>query len=202
VTAGLSRIGVFGGSFDPPHNAHVALVQAAVRQLQLDELRVFPTGHAWHKPRPLSAAAHRLAMARLAFADLPRVAVDERELQRAGPTYTIDTLRQLRAEQAGAQIFLILGEDQAAALPSWHQWPEILQIAIISIAGRAPSTGTHGLFDPSKLPQGQFEALQLPPMSVSATDIRALVAAGQGVAHLVPDGVARYIEQYHLYRTA
>ena len=91
--AQAKRIGVFGGAFDPPHLAHMALVKTAVADLQLDELRVIPTGQAWHKPRALSPAHHRLAMAQLAFADLPNVLVDPRETQRVGPSYTVDTLR-------------------------------------------------------------------------------------------------------------
>ena len=103
------RVGVFGGAFDPPHIAHVALARAAVEQLQLDELRIFPTGQAWHKAQTLSAPEHRLAMARIAFADVPRAVIDDRELRRPGPTYTIDTLRELMAERPQAQLFLASG---------------------------------------------------------------------------------------------
>ena len=87
------RIGVFGGAFDPPHNAHVALARAALEQFDLDVLHVIPTGLAWHKSRALSAPEHRLSMARLAFGDIDGVTLDARELQRAGPTYTIETLK-------------------------------------------------------------------------------------------------------------
>ncbi|MGI9153494.1 MAG: nicotinate-nicotinamide nucleotide adenylyltransferase, partial [Rubrivivax sp.] len=90
---------MFGGAFDPPHLAHVALALAAVEQLQLDELRIFPTGQAWHKSQALSAPEHRLAMARLAFASVPRTVIDERDLRRSGPTYTIDTRRELHSER-------------------------------------------------------------------------------------------------------
>ncbi|MDB5892735.1 MAG: nicotinate (nicotinamide) nucleotide adenylyltransferase [Rhodoferax sp.] len=204
------RVGVFGGSFDPPHNMHVALVRAAVAQLGLDEMRVFPTGHAWHKSRTLSAAEHRLAMAQLAFGRLPRVVVDPREINRTGPTYTIDTLRELQAEQPGASLYLVMGADQARALPTWHAAEALLQTAIISVAARSEASDQDGpfndRFDATSLPPpwnaGRFEALQLPPMAVSATDIRQRLGASQGIAHLVPDGVARYIDQHHLYRTA
>ncbi len=205
----VRRIGVFGGAFDPPHNGHVALVRAAAAQLQLDELRVLPTGQAWHKPNPLSPAAHRLAMARLAFEPLagpPQVVVDDREMRRPGPTYTVDTLRELQAEQPHAQLHLIMGADQAAALTQWHQWQEILQLAIISIADRAPVARTSGSFDAQNLPGARYEFLQLPPMPVSATQVRELAArphnTAQGIAQLVPDSVARYIERHHLYLTA
>lgn len=195
-------LGVFGGAFDPPHNAHVALITAAFEQLALDALFVFPTGDAWHKPRALTSPAHRLAMARLAFEDMPGVTVDDREIRRDGPTYTVDTLRELRAQRPDATLALIIGEDQALALPTWHDFEEILQSAIICIAERAHPSGTKPRFDPSQLPQGRFVRLKLPAMSVSATEIRSRVAARQGIAPLVPDSVARYIAQHHLYRTA
>jgi nicotinate-nucleotide adenylyltransferase len=206
LTVGPRRIGVFGGAFDPPHNAHLALVRAALAQLRLDSLRVFPTGEAWHKARTLSPAEHRLAMARLAFGDCPGVVVDDRELRRPGPTYTIDTLTELQAEFPDAQLVLLLGGDQAQALMRWHRWADILRIAIISVAVRAGSTA--GATDPqarqpvSGPAGGRFEYLTLPAMPHSATDIRTRVAAGLGIDHLVPVPVARYIDQHHLYLPA
>ncbi|MBO9650239.1 MAG: nicotinate (nicotinamide) nucleotide adenylyltransferase [Variovorax sp.] len=200
------RIGVFGGAFDPPHNAHVAMAQAALAQLDLAQLRIFPTGQAWHKDRPLSAAEHRLAMSRLAFDNLPGASVDPREILRAGPTYTLDTLRELQQERRDAQLVLIMGADQASSLHHWHGWEEILSIAIISVAYRALSTGSDGQFDPSSLPPvppgAHFEKLQLPPMDISATDIRARAKRGEDLCQLVPPAVARYIDQHHLYRSA
>jgi nicotinate-nucleotide adenylyltransferase len=195
------RVGVFGGSFDPPHQAHRQLLAQAVAQLQLDCVHVIPVGQAWHKARALTASEHRLAMTRLAFADLDKVRVDDREIRRPGPSFTVDTLAELQQEYPQAQLVLIIGGDQARALPSWHRWPEIAQSAIISIAGRACAPGTEaGLNDPlHKL--GRYIALDLPALNLSATDIRERVATRQGIAHLVPDGVARYIEQHHLYQT-
>ena len=129
------RIGVFGGAFDPPHNAHVALAEAALAQLDLTELHVSPTGQAWHKSRTLTPKQDRLAMARLAFSALKgTVVVDSREVLRDGPTYTLDTLRELQQEQPGAQLVLIMGADQATALPTWHGWQDILRTAIVSVA--------------------------------------------------------------------
>ena len=197
------RIGVFGGSFDPPHNAHVALVQAAIDELQLDELRVLPTGDAWHKARALTASAHRLAMTRLAFDGLPRVVVDDRELQRLGPTFTIHTLQVLQAENPGAQFYLVMGDDQFSMFRQWHQWQAILQIAIICIAARAANTAAIGQFDAYNELKSRFLMLHLPLMPVSATRIRQLLAAGsdnlQAVSHMVPAPVARYISSNRLY---
>ncbi|MGZ5179302.1 MAG: nicotinate-nucleotide adenylyltransferase [Ramlibacter sp.] len=193
------RLGIFGGAFDPPHLAHVALANAAVAQLGLDELRVLPTGQAWHKSRDLTAAAHRLAMARQAFADVPHAVVDDRELRRSGPTYTIDTLRELHAASPDAELLLVVGADQAEALHSWRACEEILRLATVAVAARArPGVGAPP-FDASRLPPGHWVAVELPPMPVSATQIRALVAAGQDIGHLVPAGVARYIARHHLY---
>jgi nicotinate-nucleotide adenylyltransferase len=195
------RVGVFGGAFDPPHVAHVALAQAAVEQLQLDGLLIFPTGQAWHKTQTLSAPEHRLAMARIAFADVPRTVIDERELRRPGPTYTIDTLRELKTEQPDAQLFLVMGEDQSSSLTKWRDWEAILKLAVICVAARPTAMGQDGGQPLQTLPpQAQSRQLRLPSMPGSATQVRAQVAAGVGIAHLVPPGVARYIEQHNLYQ--
>ena len=198
----LRRLGVFGGSFDPPHRAHNALAHQAVEQLRLDALHIIPTGEAWHKSRVLTAASHRLAMAQLAFADLPKVVVDDRETRRLGPSYTVDTLTELAAEQPGVQLFLIIGEDQARSLQRWHRWQAILQLAIICVAARADSSGAEGTFNAELLAQTPFQVLNLPPMDVSATDIRHRLANRQNVAPLVFEAVARYIAHHHLYQTA
>jgi nicotinate-nucleotide adenylyltransferase len=201
---GLKRIGVFGGAFDPPHNAHVALAGAALGQFALDALYIIPTGQAWHKARTLSAPEHRLAMTRLAFEDMPRVVVDERELQRAGPTFTIDTLQALQAENPQAQLYLFIGADQFFSFRQWHKWQEILELAIICIADRAQSTLAQTQFDAYAPHDHRFFTLQLPLMPVSATQVRQLMTLGAAsaydVAQLVPEPVARYISLHRLYR--
>lgn len=194
------RLGMFGGAFDPPHVAHLALARAAIEQLGLDELRIFPTGQAWHKARALTPAVHRLAMAKLAFEGLPRAVIDGRELARTGPTYTVDTLRELQREHPQAQLVLVIGADQARALRSWRESDEIARLAIISIAERASPAENAPPFDASQVPGGRWQPVELPPMPVSATEIRARVAAGQGIDHLVAASVARYIDQHHLYQ--
>jgi nicotinate-nucleotide adenylyltransferase len=187
------KLGMYGGAFDPPHNAHVALAQAAVRQLQLDELRIFPTGHAWHRSKEPTAAQHRVAMARLAFGPLPSVTVDDREVRRTGPTYTIDTLRELRRDFGDPQLFLLMGADQAAAFTTWHEWAEIARIATLCIAGRGPSPALPAIAGANVV------RLDLPPMAESATDIRRRGAAGEDISSLVPPGVAGYIASHDLY---
>jgi nicotinate-nucleotide adenylyltransferase len=206
--ANVQRLGVFGGAFDPPHRAHVALVEAAISQLQLDRVHVLPTGQAWHKPRQLSAAADRLAMTRLAFEPLSQVAVDDREILRAGPSYTIDTLQALQREYPHAQLYLLIGDDQRRSLPSWHQIGEIARIAIICAAGRdmAVRAWNQDSDAPESSPsisdtlQARIRSLDMPQMPLSATDIRALAATEQALTGLVPPAVERYIHEHHLYR--
>ena len=204
----IQRIGVYGGAFDPPHVAHLAVARAAIDQLELDELHVVPTGDAWHKSRALSPAADRLALCRLAFAGWPQVVVDARELHRLGPTYTIDTLTELRAQHPQAALFLVIGSDQAHAFARWRRAQDIVAIATVTIAERADSEGENGLFDsqnglPGLSLQGArpVQRLQLPARPHSSTTIRARVAAGRGIARLVPAAVARYIADHHLYQS-
>jgi nicotinate-nucleotide adenylyltransferase len=204
----VNRLGVFGGAFDPPHLAHVALVEAAVAALQLDQVRVLPTGLAWHKTRTLSEAHHRLAMTRLAYQHLPQVVVDDREIRRSGASYTVDTLRELQAEFPQAQLYLLLGDDQRRALPSWHQIDEIGRIAIICAAGRDMAVrawneelGALQTTPPlSDKLQARIRTLEMPLMPHSATDIRELLAKEQAITSLVPPAVERYIHEHHLYR--
>jgi nicotinate-nucleotide adenylyltransferase len=195
------RLGVFGGAFDPPHIGHTALLQAALADLELDQLRVVPTGQAWHKSWALSPADHRLAMAQLAFAHLPRVVVDPIEIERAGPSYTVETLQAFATQFPAADLYLILGEDQARALSNWHDLPEVLRLAIICVAEREDITGDKRPFMPIKSHESRFRRLQMPAMPVSATDIRARIAAHLCVSPLVGEPVARYIDDHHLYQT-
>lgn len=194
------RLGVFGGSFDPPHRAHRALAETALAQLQLDRLLIVPTGQAWHKTRNLSPAVHRVAMVQLAFADLPRVQIDTRELDRGGPSYTIDTLRALSSDNPGSALFLIIGQDQAAALSRWHEWREIVDMAMICVAGRADPESDASAFVPPQGVQARFRTLELPISAISATDIRQRVGAGLGIDPLVCAPVARYIVLHRLYQ--
>ena len=193
------RVGVFGGAFDPPHLAHSSLLQTAIETLSLDQLRVVPTGQAWHKTRTLTDARHRLAMAELAFAGQPEVVVDAQETLRTGPTFTIDTLRALAATQPGAQFFLLMGADQAAALTTWRAWQDIVQIATICVADRGDTIRVGGLFDAEQQFPHRFIHLPMPALPISATQIRTRVACGQAIDTLVSEPVARYIADHHLY---
>jgi nicotinate-nucleotide adenylyltransferase len=194
------RLGVFGGAFDPPHAAHRSLISAAMAQLLLDRLHIIPTGHAWHKTRTLTAAHHRVAMAQLAFSEQPGVEIDPRETTRDGPSYTIDTLLELKGDNPLAELFLIIGQDQAASFSRWRCWREIVDLAMICVAGRADVAGHAPDFEPPEGLQARFMTLQLPISDISATDIRERAAAGQGIEPLVSATVARYIVLHRLYQ--
>jgi len=197
------RIGVFGGAFDPPHRAHRAVAEAALQQLMLDRLLIVPTGQAWHKTRPLTAAEHRLAMCELAFGDLARVSIDARETRRSGPTYTVDTLRELHAEHPRAALYLVVGADQWLALRTWHRWEDILRLATVAVANR-PLAGEDAALPDLSAVGLPFVPLRLPPIDLSATALRARWQAGDAgnvAAALVLPAVARYISERRLYRT-
>lgn len=203
------RIGVYGGAFDPPHQAHRVLAQAAIEQLRLDQLLILPTGQAWHKARALTEAEHRLAMCLLAFGDLSNTRIDPRETRRSGPSYTADTLTELHREWPGAQFFLVLGADQLLAFKTWMRWPEVLQMAQLAVANRATRIGEdaldrgHGKADLSAV-DVPFIPLDMPLTNISATAVRARFGHPLGrsgtQAALVPPAVAGYISQHHLYQ--
>lgn len=200
----LKRIGVFGGAFDPPHVAHLAIAKAALEQLGLDLLLVIPTGQAWHRSSATSDAAHRLAMAQMTFAGLDRVQVDDMEIRRAGPSYSVDTLLKLRERHPGAQWWLVLGADQARRLSRWQRWEELLTLTSFCVAGReeGPSAPADNDVAAQKAKDmGRWRELRLPAMHVSATEVRRSVAAHEDISALVPQGIARYIAQHHLYQT-
>jgi nicotinate-nucleotide adenylyltransferase len=198
-------MGMFGGAFDPPHIAHIALAKHAIAQFDLDELRIIPTGDAWHKARTLTPSPHRLAMTRLAFADVARVVVDPREIDRDGATYTFDTLQALQAEMPAVDWYLFIGADQANAFQTWHRWQEILGLATLVVANRpldgqgAHVSQWHNAISPD------VQRLDMPSLNVSATDIRAHFAQASQSAALMsawlPAAVQHYIEKHSLYQS-
>ena len=192
----LKKIGLFGGSFDPVHSAHVALAQVALSQLQLDAVRWVPAGQPWQKTRTLASPAHRAAMVQLAIADEPRFTLERCELDRAGPSFTLDTVRELQAAEPGAQWFLIIGQDQYVGLHTWRDWKALLQLATLAVAMRP---GVPAQANPEVQRVGH-QPVALPMMDISSTEIRERVASGQGIDRLVPAAVARYIDRHHLYR--
>jgi nicotinate-nucleotide adenylyltransferase len=190
------RIGLFGGTFDPVHNAHVALARLALLELRLDEMRWIPTGQPWQKSRTITPAAHREAMVRIAMDGEPRFVLERRELERNGPSYTLDTVRELQAATPRATWFLVIGQDQYAGLHTWREWQDLLGRVTLAVANRP---GVPPKVDAQVL-RFTHGTVPLPMMDISSTDIRARVAEGLGIADLVPAGVARYIDQHRLYR--
>lgn len=190
------RIGIFGGSFDPVHNAHVALARVALAELRLDELLWVPVGQPWQKQRHLTSAEDREAMVRLAIAGEPRFKLSRVELERSGPSYTVDTVRALQAARPGAQWFLVIGQDQYAGFHTWQGWQELLGLVTLAIADRPDTQRT---VDP-QVQSVSHAVVALPMMDVSSTDIRGRVMQQQGINDLVPEPVARYIARHHLYR--
>ena len=190
------RVGLFGGSFDPVHDAHLALARAALQALELDELRWIPAGQAWQKARPLTDAAHRLAMLRLAIAGEPRFVLDRCEIDRAGPSYTLDTVRALAAAQPLTQWFLIIGHDQYAGLHTWNGWQQLLGLVTLAVANRPGQA--HEVHE--EVRRFSHRVVPLPMLDISATAVRERVAAGQDIRTLVPPEVARYIDSHRLYR--
>ena len=200
------RVGIFGGSFDPVHNAHVALARLALDELQLDELRWVPAGQAWQKARPLTDARHREAMLRLAIAGEPRFSVSRIELDRAGASFTLDTVREMQGDmqktQPGAQWFLLIGQDQYAGFHTWQGWQELLGRVTLAVAQRnnPGASGAPPWQVDAQVQRAARQAVTLPMMDVSSTEVRQRVARAQGIDALVPPAVARYIEQHNLYR--
>jgi nicotinate-nucleotide adenylyltransferase len=190
------RIGLFGGTFDPPHNAHVALAQAALGALKLDQVRWIVAGQPWQKNRSITATEHREAMVRLAVGDEPRHLLDRIELERSGPSYTLDTVRLLQAQQPQAEWVLIIGADQYAGLHTWQGWQDLLSRVTLAVANRP---GLMARPDAAVL-RFPHHVVPLPMLDVSSTDIRQRCATGLPIDHLVPPAVARYIEQHQLYR--
>ena len=208
------KIGLLGGTFDPVHIGHLRSALEVAEFMQLDELRLIPAARPPHRSTPQVSAADRLALVELAVAGEPLLRVDDRELKRERPSYSIDTLESLRSELAADdQLFLLLGWDAFCGLPGWHRWDELLQHCHILVLQRpdadseAPEAlrnllAARSISDPLTLqgPAGQISFIWQTPLAVSATQIRALLASGKSVRFLLPDAVLAYIHAHGLYR--
>lgn len=201
-----SGIGVLGGSFNPPHTTHLRLARAALQLLPIAELRVIPAGDHPHKRGgDLAAAADRLAMCRLQFAGEPGVVVDDREQRRPGPSFTIDTLRELRAEFPGRQLWFLIGSDNLPLLPTWRDVHGILAACTIVTWPRAGHPVTPDVL--AGLPLSAVERTELlanvldqEPDRVAASDLRERLRRGErGLPELLP-AVADYVQAHGLYR--
>ena len=192
MTGEQRRVGVFGGTFDPPHIAHVVLAAAAVHQLDLDELIVMPAGVPWQKvgSRQISSGAARLRMCAAAFEPVDKVVVSDMEVLREGDTYTVDTLEALSAPDV--ELHLLLGSDTAAGLDTWHRPEEVARLARIAVFPRRGQEGAP--------PEGfEWSPLALPGLEVSSTDIRRRVQVGEPIDGLVPPLVRQILDAEGLF---
>ena len=196
------RLGIMGGTFDPIHHGHLVAASEVQARFDLDEVVFVPTGQPWQKAdRQVSQAEDRYLMTTIATASNPRFSVSRVDIERPGPTYTVDTLHDLRAEldAAGveAELYFITGADALAAIASWHRSDELLGLAHF-VGVTRPG---HALVDPG-LPQGTVTLVEIPALAISSSDCRERAAAGRPIRYLVPDGVVEYAAKRGLYRAA
>ena len=188
------RIGVMGGTFDPIHNGHLVAASEVASRFRLDEVIFVPTGQPWQKDE-VSPAEHRYLMTVIATAANPRFSVSRVDIERPGPTYTVDTLRDLRSAEPDAEWFFITGADALAAISSWKNVEEVFALAHF-IGVTRPGYSLPEL----NLPSDAVTLLEVPALAISSTDCRDRVMAGIPVWYLVPDGVVQYIAKHHLYQ--
>ena len=203
----MGPVGVFGGTFDPIHYGHLRSAYELLQDLALGEVRFMPCGIPPHRHQPIADGALRLAMVRAAVADQPGFVVDDRELHRAGPSYSVDTLAALREELPDRPLCLLLGMDAFLGLPKWHRWREILQLAHVVVAHRpgwrAPDMGALGdllaergtarVDDLHRAAGGAIHVHAVTQLEISSTEVRALIRAGRDPRYLMPDAVGRII---------
>ena len=189
------RIGVMGGTFDPIHHGHLVAASEVAQSFDLDEVVFVPTGRPWQKD-DVTESEHRYLMTVIATASNPQFTVSRVDIDRAGPTYTIDTLRDLQRERPGAELFFITGADAVAQILGWRNHQELWDLAhFVAVSRPGHVLTTEGL------PTEDVSQLELPALSISSTDCRARVRRGHPVWYLVPDGVVQYIAKHHLYRS-
>ncbi|MDF2918567.1 MAG: nicotinic acid mononucleotide adenylyltransferase [Microbacterium sp.] len=189
------RIGVMGGTFDPIHHGHLVAASEVAQSFDLDEVIFVPTGTPWQKSF-VSPGEHRYLMTVIATASNPMFTVSRVDMDRDGPTYTIDTLRDLKAQRPDADFFFITGADAIAQILSWRNHDELWELAHFVAVSRPGHT-----LSSAGLPSDDVSLLEIPALAISSTDCRARVGRGHPVWYLVPDGVVQYIAKHHLYRS-
>ena len=184
-----------GGTFDPIHHGHLVAASEVAQSFDLDEVVFVPTGQPWQKNK-VTLGEHRYLMTVIATASNPRFTVSRVDIDRAGATYTIDTLRELKSERPDADLFFITGADALAQILSWRDHDELWSLAhFVAVSRPGHVLSTDGL--PSK----DVSQLEVPALAISSTDCRDRVGRGHPVWYLVPDGVVQYIAKHHLYRS-
>ena len=189
------RIGVMGGTFDPIHHGHLVAASEVAQSFDLDEVVFVPTGQPWQKD-DVTESEHRYLMTVIATASNPSFTVSRVDIDREGPTYTIDTLRDLKAERPDAELLFITGADAIAQILSWRDHDELWELAhFVAVSRPGHVLNTDGL------PTDDVSQLEVPALAISSTDCRDRVRRGHPVWYLVPDGVVQYIAKHHLYRS-
>jgi nicotinate-nucleotide adenylyltransferase len=210
----MTAIGVFGGTFDPIHFGHLRTAFELLQSLRLAELRFIPAGDPPHRGAPLADASSRLAMVRAATADQPGFVVDDREVRRAGPSYTVTTLRELRVEWPDRPLCLIVGMDAFLGLTQWHSWREIFDLAHVVVAHRpgweAPDSGPLGDLlgerramnadDLHVAAAGRILIQPVTQLEISSTDLRGIIVANRDPRYLMPDAVRDIIIETGCYK--
>jgi nicotinate-nucleotide adenylyltransferase len=190
------RVGIMGGTFDPIHHGHLVAASEVAQHYDLDEVVFVPTGEPWMKTG-VSAGEHRYLMTVIATAANPRFTVSRVDLERRGPTYTIDTLRDIQAERPNAELYFISGADAIAQILDWKDHEELWQLAkFVAVSRPGHALSIRGL------PEQSVSSMEVPALAISSSDCRARVSGGYPVWYLVPDGVVQYISKHHLYRGA
>ncbi|MEL7185231.1 MAG: nicotinate-nucleotide adenylyltransferase [Pseudomonadota bacterium] len=209
----MKPIGVFGGTFDPIHYGHLRTAFEMLQALAFEEVRFMPCGDPPHRGVTFADAQLRCRMVETAIAGQDGFVVDDRELHRDGPSYTIDTLTELRAEHPERSLGLIVGMDAFLGLPSWHRWNELLDVAHIVVAHRpgwkAPDIGplgelisehgTHRVYDVHNATHGRIHIHAVTQLEISSTEIRDLIAAGRDPRFLMPDALRNLIQENEIY---
>ena len=189
------RLGVMGGTFDPIHHGHLVAASEVAQWFDLDEVVFVPTGQPWQKSG-VSPSEHRYLMTVIATASNPGFTVSRVDIDRDGPTYTIDTLRDLKSDRPEAELFFITGADALAQILSWRDHDELWDLAhFVAVSRPGHVLSTDGL------PTDDVSQLEIPALAISSTDCRDRVQRGHPVWYLVPDGVVQYIAKHHLYRS-
>lgn len=187
------RLGVMGGTFDPIHNGHLVAASEVAAALNLDEVIFVPTGQPWQKSE-VTPTSDRYLMAEIATAANPRFKVSRVDIDRGGPTYTVDTLRDLRAAHPDSELFFITGADAITSIVGWKDVGNLWNLAKF-VAVTRPG---HQL-DLPDAPEGAIQVLEIPALAISSTDIRERVARGKPIWYLVPDGIVQFIAKHGLY---
>jgi nicotinate-nucleotide adenylyltransferase len=195
------RVGVMGGTFDPIHHGHLVAASEVQAWFDLDEVVFVPTGAPWQKAdRDVSPAEHRYLMTVVATAANPRFRVSRVDIDRDGPTYTIDTLRDLRAQMPDAELYFITGADALAEIFTWRDAGELFELAQFVGCTRPGYEMDKSTLD--AIPSDRVTMVEIPALAISSTDCRERKRRGEPVWYLVPDGVVQYISKHHLYASA